>query len=138
MSVIGDNYVLGGRSDHERLRVISEIHDERTRELLLRAGFAPGIRFVEFGCGLGYVSRWAAAEGADVTGIDVNEEQVSVAQRLAGEASLKNAHFRAASIYEPGIEPQSVDVSYSRWLLVHLNRPVDAMRALHAILKPGG
>lgn len=129
---------MGGRDDHERLRVISEIHDGRTRELLLRAGFAPGKRFVEFGCGLGYVSRWAAVEGADATGIDVNEEQVKVAQELAQEAGLKNAQFRAASVYEPGVEPQSVDLSYSRWLMVHLNRPVDAMRAIHALLKPGG
>ena len=29
-------------------------------------------------------------------------------------------------------------MSYSRWLMVHLNRPVAAMRAIHAVLKPGG
>ena len=38
----------------------------------------------------------------------------------------------------PGLEPDSVDMSYSRWLMVHLNRPVDAMRAIYAALKPGG
>jgi hypothetical protein len=48
MATIGDKYILtgSGRSDHDRLRVISEIHDGRTRELLLRAGFAAGQRFV--------------------------------------------------------------------------------------------
>ena len=35
MPTIGDRYVLGaGRSDHDRLKVISDIHDLRTRELL--------------------------------------------------------------------------------------------------------
>jgi len=67
------------------LRVISEIHDGRTRELLLRTGLAPGHHFVEFGCGLGYVTRWAASEGARATGIDASEEQVAVAGRLARE-----------------------------------------------------
>ena len=139
MSTIGDKYLLGsGRSDHDRLRVISEIHDGRTRELLLRAGVVPGHRFVEFGCGLGYVTRWAASEGAHATGIDLNEEQVAVAGELAREAGLKTAQFRTGNIYEPGLEPESVDVSYSRWLMVHLNRPVEAMRAIHAALKPGG
>lgn len=40
MAMIGDKYVLTrtGRSDHDRLRVISEIHDGSTRELLVRAG----------------------------------------------------------------------------------------------------
>src|ERR1700704_4814197 len=87
MQTIGDNYLLGsGRSDHDRLRVISEIHDGRTRELLLHAGFLQGHRFVEFGCGLGYVTRWAASQGAQATGIDVNEDQVAVAGDLAREA----------------------------------------------------
>ena len=140
MRMIGDKYVLtgSGRSDHDRLRVISEIHDARTREWLLRAGFAPGQRFVEFGCGLGYVARWAAAQGAHATGIDLNPEQIAVAGGLARDAGLHTAQFRVGSVYEPGLEPGSVDVCYSRWLMVHLKQPVEAMRAIYAALKPGG
>jgi len=138
--MIGDKYILtgSGRSDHDRLRVISEIHDGRTRELLLRAGFAAGQRFVEFGCGLGFVSRWAASQGAHATGIDLNPEQIAVANGLARDAGLHTAQFRLGNVYEPGLDPDSVDISYSRWLMVHLNKPVDAMRAVHAALKPGG
>src|SRR5215469_4904532 len=85
MSTIGDKYLLGsGRSDHERLRVISAIHDDRTRELLRKAGFVSGQRFVEVGCGLGYVTRWAASEGANATGIDLNEDSLAVAGIGAG------------------------------------------------------
>ena len=138
MSTIGDKYLLGsGRSDHDRLRVISAIHDGRTRELLRRAGFVSGQRFVEFGCGLGYVTRWAASEGAYAIGIDLNEDNLAVAAQLAREAGLKRAQFRSANIYEPELEPESVDVLYSRWLMVHLDRPVEAMRAIYAALKPG-
>ena len=122
----------------DRLKVISEIHDARTQALLRRAGLSAPQHFVEFGCGLGYVTRWAAAEGAHATGIDVNEEQVRVCQALAQEAGLGHASFRVGSVYEPDIEPNSLDISYSRWLMVHLNRPVDAMRAIRAALKPGG
>jgi SAM-dependent methyltransferase len=138
MSTIGDRYVLGGKRDHDRLRVISEIHDGRTRDLLVRAGLASGHRFVEFGCGLGYVTRWAATQGAVATGIDASEEQVAAAQALTREADVDRVEFRAGSVYEPALEPGSIDVSYSRWLMVHLQRPVDAMRAIHAALKPGG
>src|SRR5678815_4970368 len=139
MATIGDKYLLGaGRSDHERLRVISAIHDGQTRELLRKSGFISGHHFVEFGCGLGYVTRWAASEGAHATGIDLNEDHMAVAAELANEAGLKTVQFRSANVYEPGLEPGSVDVSYSRWLMVHLNRPVDAMRAIHEALTPGG
>jgi len=138
MATIGDRYVLAGKHDHDRLRVISEIHDGRTRDLLQRAGLTSGHRFVEFGCGLGYVTRWAATQGAAVTGIDASEEQIAAAQALAREALVDRVEFRAGSVYEPGLEPGSIDVSYSRWLMVHLQRPVDAMRAIYAALKPGG
>ena len=138
MTSIGDRYVLAGKHDHDRLRVISEIHDGRTRELLVKAGLSSGHRFVEFGCGLGYVARWAATQGAAVTGIDASEEQIAAAQALTREAVVDRVEFRAGSVYEPQLEAGSVDVSYSRWLMVHLQRPVDAMRAIHDALKPGG
>jgi SAM-dependent methyltransferase len=138
MTPVGDNYILPGQSDHDRLRVISEIHDGGTRELLRRAGFFGGCRFVEFGCGMGYVTRWAAAEGAHATGLDVNEEQVRASQELARQESLKSAYFRSANIYEPGLESESLDIAYCRWLMVHLNRPVEAMRVIYRALKPGG
>jgi SAM-dependent methyltransferase len=138
MVVVGDNYILPGQSDHDRLRVISEIHDGETRLLLRRAGFARGCRFVEFGCGLGYVTRWAAAEGARATGIDANEEQVRASQQLADQEGLTMADFRTASIYEPGLDSETVDMAYCRWLMVHLSRPVEAMQAIHRALKPGG
>jgi cyclopropane fatty-acyl-phospholipid synthase-like methyltransferase len=133
-----DRYLLAGKHDHDRLRVLSEIHDGRTRELLTKAGLSSGHRFVEFGCGLGYVTRWAATQGASATGIDASEEQVAAAQALTREAVIDRVEFRAGSVYEPGLDAESVDVSYSRWLMVHLQRPVDAMRAIHAALKPGG
>jgi len=133
-----DRYLLAGKHDHDRLRVISEIHDGRTRKLLTKAGLSSGKRFVEFGCGLGYVTRWAATQGASATGIDASEDQVAAAQALTREAVTDRVEFRAGSIYEPGLDAGSVDLSYSRWLMVHLQRPVDAMRAIHTALKPGG
>ena len=138
MKSVGDKYILPGQSDHDRLRVISEIHDGATRELLRQAGLASGLHFVEFGCGLGYVSRWAAAEGARATGIDVNDEQIAACRKLAAAEGLDVIEFRTGNIYEPEFQPGSVDVAYCRWLMVHLNRPVDAMRAILKILKPGG
>jgi SAM-dependent methyltransferase len=61
-----------------------------------------------------------------------------VADGLAREAGLQTVQFRLASVYEPGLEAGSIDMSYSRWLMVHLNKPVEAMRAIYAALKPGG
>jgi SAM-dependent methyltransferase len=135
MTVHGDKYVLdSGKSGHARLRLISEIHDERTRALLLDAGLEAGDRYVEFGCGLGYVTRWASSVGADALGIDLSVDQIAEARDLADGKT----EFLVGSVYDHGLPPESVDISYSRWLLMHLNRPVDAMQSIYAALKPGG
>lgn len=139
MEKFGDHYALdAGRSGHARLRMISEIHDGNTRLLLQRAGLRAGHRYVEFGCGLGYVTRWAGQQGATATGIDLSEDQIAVATELIEEPGQGPAEFRTGSIYEPGLEAESVDIAYCRWLLVHLERPADALRAVYAALKPGG
>jgi SAM-dependent methyltransferase len=135
MSAHGDKYVLdSGQSGHARLQVISEIHDDRTRALLLDAGLEAGHRYVEFGCGLGYVTRWATSVGADALGVDLSADQIDEARELADGKT----EFRVGSVYDHGLPPESFDVAYSRWLLVHLNQPVDAMRSIYAALKPGG
>lgn len=103
MATVGDKYLLGaGRIDHDRLRVIGEIHDGRTRELLRRAGLVAGHYFVEFGCGLGYVTRWAASEGAHATGIDLNEDHLAVATELAREAGLNDDSFAPPTFMSRG------------------------------------
>jgi SAM-dependent methyltransferase len=118
--------------------MLCEIHDPGTRDLLTRAGLGAADRYVEFGCGLGYVSRWAATQAADVTAIDLSEEHLAEASSLAKLQGLRNIEFLKRSIYEHDLTPGRFDYSYSRWLLVHLNRPVDAMRKIAEALKPGG
>jgi ubiquinone/menaquinone biosynthesis C-methylase UbiE len=139
MASFGDRYVLSSsRSGHDRLRMLCEIHDPHTQALLRKAGLGPRHRYFEFGCGLGYVARWAATQAAHVTAIDLNDEHLSEARRLADASNLRNIEFIHASIYENGVPPASFDYAFSRWILVHLNRPADVMRKVYEVLKPGG
>jgi hypothetical protein len=96
MSSVGDRYIFRGKDDHDRLRVISEIHDSRTQALLSRAGLAAQRRFVEFGCGLGYVTRWAAAPAGLARG--VNYAGGRCAHTWAREAGFEIVH---ADAYHP-------------------------------------
>jgi ubiquinone/menaquinone biosynthesis C-methylase UbiE len=139
MSIHGDNYVLkADRSGHDRLRMICRIHDPDTQDLLRKAGLTPGFRTVEFGCGLGTISRWIAAEGGAAIGIDLSDAQVEEARRAAAQAGITGVDYRVDSVYDSALPDGQFDIVSCRWLLVHLNRPVDAMKTMHRLLKPGG
>lgn len=135
----GDDYILSlGRDGHERLRLLCALHDPFSRRLLLDAGLCPGKTLVDFGCGLGCVSRWAATRGARTTGVDLSHDHVCEASRLAREAGIERVGFRQGSIYECDLPEGTFDFAYCRFLLSHLSRPVAAMRTMAACLRPGG
>ncbi|MDE0110301.1 MAG: class I SAM-dependent methyltransferase [Bryobacterales bacterium] len=135
----GDHYILSsGRDGHERLRLLCALHDPFTHTLLLDAGLCPGKTFVEFGCGLGCVSRWAATRGARTTGVDLSHDHVAEASRLASEAGIEHVEFRQGSIYDSALPQGTFDFAYCRFLLSHLSHPIAAMRVMAACLKPGG
>jgi SAM-dependent methyltransferase len=139
MSSFGDQYVLSsGRTGQDRLRMLCEIHDPQTRELLKRAGLTASHRYVEFGCGLGYVARWAARQASWVTAVDLSDEHLKEAQRLAESDGLTNIDFLNRNIYDHDLPRDAFDISYSRWVLMHLKQPVEAMRQIRNALKPGG
>ena len=139
MGSFGDRYILSSdRSGHDRLRMLCEIHDPQTHALLRKAGVGSGKSFVEFGSGLGYVVRWAASLGASATGVDLSEEHLEEARRMAAEAKLRSVEFRCRNIYEHGLEPGRFDFAYCRFVLSHLSRRIEAMRAMAESLAPGG
>ena len=133
------DYVLSsGRDGHSRLKLLSEVHDPHTRRLLLRAGLGPESSLVEFGCGLGSVSRWAVSLGARATGIDLSPDHISEARRLARADGLNAIDLRVGNVFETGLAPRTFDVAHCRYLLSHVSRPLEAMRQMVASLKPGG
>lgn len=139
MPDFGDRYDLPADcTDHDRLRMLCEIHDPYTQELLRRAGLGSVHKFLEIGCGLGYVSRWAATQVSHVTALDLSEEHLAEAARMAKPAGLRNIKWHHASVYEHGLPEETFDYTFGRWILIHLNRPIDAMRKLFGLLKPGG
>lgn len=92
----------------------------------------PGERVLDAGCGLG---RWTAAlasSGASVTGLDIHAPLLEQA-RLACPA----AEFYAADLltWKP---PQPFDAIYAFATLHWVLPPLDAARALYALLRPGG
>jgi 2-polyprenyl-3-methyl-5-hydroxy-6-metoxy-1,4-benzoquinol methylase len=49
---------------------------------------SPGLRVLDIGCGVGRWSRWLAAQGAQVMGIDVSPTMIAEARRRVQQAGL--------------------------------------------------
>ncbi len=109
----------------------------RFREVLSRADLKPGLRVLDLGCGWGYGTLWARAQGCEVAGIDLGLDQLAWARaHLDPEARLGLTRANAAALPFPA---RSFDRAVSVEMMEHVFRP-DRRRVLAEIarvLKPG-
>jgi SAM-dependent methyltransferase len=99
-----------------------------------------GSRVLEAGCGVGAQTVTLAQRSpeAQFTSIDVSAESLAAAERKVRAAGHTNVAFQQADVYAPPFEAGAFDHVFVCFLLEHLARPADALRALQAVLRPGG
>ena len=135
-------YVLAtGAEAAERLRVVQRVHGPDTERFLHRAGLRPGFRVADIGCGAGIVAAWIAEQvggSGEVWAVDVSPEQVEQARSEAARRSLRNVRFVVAGALNTGLPRGSFDLVYCRFVLMHLDDPLAALREMRALLRPGG
>src|SRR5262249_3494779 len=103
----------------------------------------PGERFVDFGAGLGQLSRAIArAAGTRVLGIERSTEQIAEAMRQAREEGEEHLpRLRAGDARRPPIRDDewgTFDAAHTRFLLEHVPDPLAVVRAMVRAVKPGG
>jgi ubiquinone/menaquinone biosynthesis C-methylase UbiE len=138
----GDVYYLAtGSAGEKRLALLEEVYGPDAARIMLGIGIPRGGRIADLGCGTGNTLRWFAdqvGEDGAVTGLDFSAEQLAIAQARAESAGHRNIRLVEGSIYETGLPRAAFDVVHCRFVLCHLARPMDALREMAAIAKPGG
>jgi SAM-dependent methyltransferase len=134
-------YVLAtGETAAYRLGILHGLYGAGTRRVLLEAGLRPGMDVADLGCGVGMVTALLAElVGPDghVVGIDASAAQLAQA-RTQLPAGNTNTGFVEASATDTGLPPESFDLVYCRFLLLHLPEPERALREMWTLLKPEG
>lgn len=93
---------------------------------------------LDVGCGGGILSEAMAKRGAQVTGIDLAEKSLQVAQLHALEANVQ-LDYRCVTVEALAQEkPQTFDVVTCMEMLEHVPDPASVVRACAALVKPGG
>jgi len=110
----------------------------RFREVLAHADLATGQRVLDLGCGWAYGTLWARAQGCQVAGVDLGEDQLRWARgALERGEGLGLARANAAALpFRAGVFDRAVSVE----MMEHVFRP-DRPRVLAEIarvLKSGG
>jgi 2-polyprenyl-6-hydroxyphenyl methylase / 3-demethylubiquinone-9 3-methyltransferase len=97
-----------------------------------------GKRVVDVGCGGGILSESMSARGADVTGIDLGEKALKVAELHRLESGAK-VNYRLIEVEALAQEqPGSFDVVTCMEMLEHVPDPAAVVRACATLVKPGG
>jgi trans-aconitate 2-methyltransferase len=122
------NYTFG---DNERasarLRLLAELYEPETRELLRRGGLLPPRIAVDLGCGPGWSTRlvheslWAER----TVGLDSSERYVAEAQRI----QTPGLEFHVHDVRRVPFPAAAPNALFCRFLLTHLSNPKQALQA---------
>ena len=97
-----------------------------------------GARVLDIGCGGGLLSEAMAANGADVTAIDLAPDLLKIA-RLHGLESGVKVDYRQVSAEALAAEmPAAFDAITCMEMLEHVPEPQSVLNACAGMLKPGG
>lgn len=140
MSNNGQYVIRGGSDGRERLRILARVMQPTTLSLLDQVGLAAGASCLDLGCGGGDVSfdlaRLVGPTGK-VLGVDMDKEELAIAEREAKAQKLDNVSFEISDITEWQKDPE-FNLAYGRFILTHLQDPAKILAKLFQSLHPGG
>jgi len=127
----------------EDLAPVDEFHvrgREATVELARLAALKPGSQVLDVGCGLGGSARYLAAEyDCHVTGIDLTQEYVEVANALADMVGLSNkVAFRQASALELPFDAGIFDAVWTQHVQMNIEDKQAFYREISRVTRSNG
>jgi 2-polyprenyl-6-hydroxyphenyl methylase / 3-demethylubiquinone-9 3-methyltransferase len=103
-------------------------------------GIAPlaGKTVIDVGCGGGILAESMAKKGAKVTGIDLSEKALKVADLHGLESGIQVRYEKIAAEDMAAREPAQYDIVTCMEMLEHVPDPASVIQACQRMVKPGG
>lgn len=118
-------------------RPLHDINPLRLEWINARA-LLSGRKVIDIGCGGGILAESMAKKGADVTGIDLSEKALKVADLHSLESGVKVRFQLIAAEAMAAQEAGQYDVVTCMEMLEHVPDPASIVRAAATLVKPGG
>lgn len=135
-------YLLGTHAAEERrLETQHRLWAGAARDLWDRAGFGPGARLLDLGCGPGFATLELAervGEGGRVLAVDESAPFIGRLTREAKRLGFKQITTQVGRAQRLRVEPASLDGAFVRWLFCFLSDPAAVIDRVVDGLRPGG
>ena len=118
-------------------RPLHEINPLRLEWIDRAAGLA-GKKVLDVGCGGGILAEAMARRGAEVTGIDLGEKGLRVAELHLLESKLDITYLKVTAEAFADERPGEFDVVTCMELLEHVPEPAGMVEACARLVRPGG
>ena len=110
-------------------------------EMPIRHALRPGMTVLEVGPGNGHytvaTARYLGPQG-QVVAIDIEPRIVERVQRRIAAEEVRNVEARVANVYQLPWDEGTFDAAYMTAVIGEIPDPMQAIRELHRVLKPGG
>ena len=117
------------------------IRQRYMRPVLDRVGLQPGETILELGPGPGAFTVDAARRllpGGRLIAVDIEPKMIDQVQQRVKQADVTNVETHVASAYDLPLEDESVDRAFMVTVLAEIPDPVQGLREVYRVLKPGG
>lgn len=130
---------------HGHHESVLRAHSQRTAANsagYLLGSLQPSMHILDVGCGPGSITVDLAAlvpEG-QVVGVECFPEVLESARTLAADrgGGVKNIRFETGDIHALDFPDDTFDVAHAHQVLQHVTDPVQALREMRRVVKPGG
>jgi 3-demethylubiquinone-9 3-methyltransferase (EC 2.1.1.64) len=117
---------------------LHQINPLRLDYVMTKADGLFGKKVLDVGCGGGILAESMAQEGADVTGLDMGKEPLTVARLHALEAGVDVQYIQSTAEEHASSFVQQYDVVTCMEMLEHVPEPSSVIHACAQMVKPGG
>lgn len=117
---------------------LHQINPLRLNYVIERSGGIFGKKVLDVGCGGGILAESMAKEGANVTGLDMGKEPLTVARLHALETGTELSYVQSTAEEHADSHQGYYDVITCMEMLEHVPEPASVIASCAKMVKPGG
>ncbi|MFJ6548841.1 class I SAM-dependent methyltransferase [Microbacterium sp. NPDC091676] len=123
---------------HESVLRSHSVRDIANSAAYLRPHLTAQTRLLDVGAGPGSITVDFAGEVAHVTATEIDDAALSLSRDLAAARGVANIAFSVEDVHALSFADDSFDVVHAHQVLQHVADPVQALREMRRVAKPGG